>query len=140
MDKATLTCEIEAIPTTDGEITLAFNVRNPGNQPMNVQYFTPFTDFNLTAQAEDGEVQLIQPAYDTGVQPITITIDSGEIVRIDTPIQLRFDPNIDPSGGDVPTQWTLRHVPAPVILRATMHLNGATVKPCEVHFAPRSAK
>jgi len=140
MKDATLSCEIEVIPTSGSEASLAFNVRNPGSQPLNVQYFTPFTNFNLTAQADDGEVQLIQPAYETGVQPMMLTIAAGETVRIETPIQLRFDPNIDPSGGNVPTQWTLRHVPAPVLLQVTMQLNGANVEPCKVRFVPKSAK
>lgn len=137
MNDVTLNCEMETIPTADGAF-IAFNLRNPENKTTTVQYFSPFSDFDLRAIAADGEVPLIQPTYDTGVQPMTLTIPAYESVRIDTPIQLRFDPNIGPSGGDVPTQWTLRCMPAPVLLLVKVRLNGATVLPCEAHFTPRA--
>ena len=41
-------------------------------------------------------------------------------------------------GGDDPTLWTLRHVPAPVWLRATLTLGGATVSPCETRLVPQA--
>ena len=61
---------------------------------------------------------------------------AGTSARIETPIRLRFDPDVPPSGGDVPTRWTLQHDPVRVVLRATPHLEGAPVGLCEARWVP----
>ena len=136
MDASRLSCTIELTPAGGGEVALAFGLRNPGEQPVTVRYFRPFVGFALTARAEDGDVRIVQPAYDSGVQRVTATLAPGETVRLATPFRLRFDPNVPPSGGDVPTRWSLRHAPVPVVLRATLDLSGATVEPCETRWDP----
>jgi hypothetical protein len=138
MNDVMLTCELEALSTFGGEIALSFHLRNPSDHPINIRYFKPFVGFDLSVYADDGQISIVQPAYDTGLQPISITLAAGETTQIDTPIRLRFDPNVKTSGGDVPTLWTLRHLPVPVLLRAIVQLSGATVTPCEVRFSPKN--
>lgn len=138
MKDSTLACKLEASPINAEKFALSFSVSNSSPQPAAVEYFEPYLDFDLKAYADGGEVQLIQPAYDVGVRPVKATIAPGETLRIETTIRLRFDPDVGPSGGDDPTLWTLRHVPAPVLLRAAMRLGGATVAPCETRLVPRA--
>ncbi len=73
------------------------------------------------------------------VQPDTMTIVPGATVRIETPVQLRFDPRVPPSGGDVSTRWSLPHVPVPVRVQAALQLTGVTVGSCEARFDPQGA-
>jgi hypothetical protein len=138
MEEPTLACQLELHPVNSEEFALKFSVSNPSTRPAAVGYFEPYLDFDLKAYADDGEVPLIQPAYDGGVRPVKATIAPGETLRIETTIRLRFDPDVGPSGGNVPTLWTLRHAPAPVRLRATMRLGGAAVAPCETRLVPRA--
>lgn len=133
----TLACTLQLVPAGGREIGLAFELRNPGARAVTAQYFNPFLDFALTAHADDGEIPIVQPGYDTGQQPIAVTIPAGESIRIETPIRLRFDPDVPPSGGNVPTVWTLQHTPVPVLLRATLSLEGVTVGPCEARWVPK---
>ena len=135
-DNGPLTCTLDLTPAGGGEVGLAFGVGNPGSRPVTVQYYRPFIGFDLTADAADGRVPLVQPGYDVGVQPVTQTIGAGETVQIATPIRLRFDPQVAPSGGAEPTLWTLKHAPAPVHLQVTLRLSGATVAPCSAQFDP----
>jgi hypothetical protein len=132
----TLACTLQLVPTGGQEIGLAFELRNSGDRVVTAHSFTPFLDFVLTARADDGEIPIVQPGYDTGQQPIVMTIPAGESNRIATPIRLRFDPDVPPSGGDDPTIWTLQHAAVPVLLRATLSLEGATVSPCEARWVP----
>jgi hypothetical protein len=140
MPKETLTCTLKLTPIDGGDVGMTFDLRNPGNQPVNLQYFQPFVEFSLTAQAQDGDVPLVQAHYDTGVQPISQTLGPGQSFQLETPIRLRFDPNVDPSGGNVLTRWTLRHAPVPVTLRATLHFDGLSVAPCEARLNPSQLK
>jgi len=131
-----LACSLHLSPAGAGETGLAFELRNTGDRPVTVQYFRPYVAFDLTARTDGTEIAIVQPAYDTGLQPVTVTIPAGESARIETPIRLRFDPDVPPSGGDVPTRWTLQHDPVPVVLRATPHLEGAPVGLCEARWVP----
>src|SRR5690242_18178515 len=99
MEPPELECGLELRPAPDGEIALAFEVRNPGDQPVEMRVFRPFFNFELTVQAEDGPVPVIQPPFNVRVQPETITVAPGETLRLATPIQLRFDTHVPPSGG-----------------------------------------
>jgi hypothetical protein len=132
----TLACTLQLLPTGGSEIALAFEVRNAGGRPVTARYFRPYLDFELTATAADGPVPIVQPIHDTGLYPVEVTIEPGKTAHIETPIRLRFDPDVPPSGGDVPTVWTLRHAPVPVVLRAILRLDGATVGPCEAKWQP----
>jgi hypothetical protein len=131
------TCDLELIPdATDHEIGLAFLVRNPGDSPLELRYFVPFIGFDLTVTADDGPVQVIQPAYDTGVQPRTESIRGGGAARLETPIKLRFDPQVGPAGGDIPTIWSMRHAPTPITVRVTLRFQNLVIGPCERRFIP----
>ncbi|HMA33938.1 MAG TPA: hypothetical protein VKY74_05595 [Chloroflexia bacterium] len=140
MADAELTCALHLTPTVDGDIGLAFAVRNPGTQPVEIQFYRPFSSFDLAVQADDGALPVIQPAYNVAVRPHTATIAPGAALRIETPIQLRFDPQVPPSGGDVPTRWSLPHLPVAVRVRATLRLSGASIAPCEARFDPHAAR
>lgn len=137
MNDTPLACKLETPAVNSDQFALTFDVSNPGPRPAAVEYFEPYAEFDLKVYADDGEVPLIQPAYDSQVRPVRVTIAPGETVRISTPIRLRFDTRERPSGGEDPTLWTLRHAPAPVRLRATMTLRGAMVAPCETHLVPQ---
>jgi hypothetical protein len=131
-----LTCELDLIPR-QSEVGLGFNLQNVADKPITFRYFMPFADFELKAFTdEDQPIPIIQPAYDTGVQPVSVTVAAGETIRIETPIRLQFDPNMAPAGGDDPTLWTLQHAPTPVRLQVTMHLGELEVAPCETRWEP----
>lgn len=140
MAETMLTCAVQLQALSEGEIGLAFELRNPGRQSVQLSYFQPFADFDLVAEAADGPVTVVQPAYDTGVSPVDVAVASGQSVRIATPIRLRFDSQVSPAGGDVPTRWSLQHAPAPLTLRFTLHLQGAEVAPCETRLDPKRLK
>jgi len=131
---AVLTCVLEIIPINPVEVGLAFLVSNPGNRPVEVHYLTPFIQFELSAKANRRKIPLIQPAYDTGAQLVRRVIAPGETIRIETPIKLVFDPQVPPSGGDIPTRWTLKQMPVSVDLSVTLRLGGASVAPCQASW------
>src|SRR5436305_9179176 len=63
VENVSLTCTLALTPA-GGEVGLAFQVRNPGSRPVTVQYYRPLIGFDLTADAADGRVPLVQPGYD----------------------------------------------------------------------------
>jgi len=131
-----LMCELDLTPR-QGEVGLGFKLQNVTDSPITVQYFMPFADFELRAFTDEGQpIPIIQPAYDTGVQPVTVTLAAGETIRLATPIRLQFDPNMAPSGGDDATLWTLQHSPTPVRLQVSMHLGELEIEPCEARWEP----
>jgi len=131
------TCDLELTPdAANREIGMAFQVHNPGDSPIELRYFVPFIGFELTVTADDGPVQVVQPMYDTGVQARVVSIPGGGAARVETPIRLRFDPQIGPAGGDIPTIWTMRHAPTPITIRATLRFPNLAIGPCERRFNP----
>lgn len=135
VDQPALTCQIETTPA-GGEIALTFLLANPGNGVVTVDYMEPFLDFELRAFAADREVPIVQPMYDTGIAPATLTIGAGETARLPTPIRLRFGPAPESAEDDVPTVWTLDHAPVAVRLEAHVHLEDVSVGPCETRLDP----
>ena len=131
-----LICELEILLRDQGEAGLAFYLTNPADIEVTVKYFTPFIGFELSAFANGQVITLVQPAYETGVLPVQHTLAPGETMRIDTPIRLAFDPDVLPSGGDVPTRWTLKHTPTAVDLVVTLRLGGAIVVPGQGRWEP----
>ncbi|RPI31383.1 MAG: hypothetical protein EHM70_11645 [Chloroflexota bacterium] len=131
-----LDCKLEIAPKAGGLVALSFDLTNRGDQPISIRYFSPFLSFELEAFAGNEPIELVQPAYDTGVQAVKASIAPGESYRIQTPIRLRFDPAIPPSGGNDPKVWTLKHDPVPVTLRVTLHIGELTIGPCEARFDP----
>ena len=128
-----LTCEVSITRVDRGEMALAFSVRNPGAQPVSVRYFRPYIDFDVAVESGGRPVRVTQPAYDVPAQPQPLTLRPGESARLDTPIHLRFAGS---SAASRPTLWTLEHAPAPITLRVTLRLAGATVEPCAAHYDP----
>jgi hypothetical protein len=131
-----LTCALVASANPDGTISLAFNLTNPGSQPIRIQYFEPFVTFDLTLRTPDGPAELIQPGLDLGLQPVQKTIAPGQSLQISTPVGLRFDPSIGPAGGDDPLIWSIRHTPAPLTIEATLRLSEVNIAPCTTTFSP----
>ena len=137
MSNDSLSSELEVAPKEDGEFALTFHLLNQGQNTIGVTYNVPFADFDLRVYAGNKEeVEVVQPAYDSAVQPVTVTIPVGGKVSIETPIRLRFDPQIGPAGGDIPTLWTLYHEPVPVRLKFILYLEGVDVAPCEAYLNP----
>jgi hypothetical protein len=136
VDQPALTCQIEAMPAGGGEVALAFLLANPGDGPVTIDYMAPFLDFELRAFAADAEVRIVQPMYDTGITPATLTIGAGEKARLATPIRLRFGPAPESAADDVPTVWTLDRPPSAVRLEATVHLEGVSVGSCQTRLEP----
>jgi hypothetical protein len=131
-----LMCELDLTPR-QSEAGMGFKLQNIADSPITVQYFMPFADFELRAFTDEGQpIPVIQPAYDTGVQPVSVTLAAGETIRLETPIRLQFDPNMAPSGGDDPTLWTLQHAPTPVRLQVTMQFGDLELAPCETRWEP----
>lgn len=135
---AMLTCTLELTPIGPGGTGLAFLVTNPSQAPVEVHYFIPFIEFELSVETGGVQIPLIQPAYDTGVQPVRRVIAQGETIRIETPIKLVFDPDAPPYGGVIPTHWVLKHAPVPVDLTVTLQLGGAVAAPCQAHWDPQA--
>src|SRR5262249_27829561 len=52
----------------------AFSLRNPCEPPIPVRHFAPYLDFDLAAQAGDGDVPIVQSHDDVGAQPVAATI------------------------------------------------------------------
>jgi hypothetical protein len=140
MADTNLSCALALTPLPDGDIGLTFHIRNAGRELARISYYEPFTDFDLAVEATDGAVPLVQPHYDIPVRPVTRTLGVGQIVQLNTPIRLRFDPTVPPSGGTVSTRWSLRHAPAAVTIRATVRVNGATIAPCETRYDPERSR
>jgi hypothetical protein len=139
MDDSGLECALSVRPEAGGDIGLAFDIRNSGREPQELELSEPFLAFDLTAEAGHGPIPVVQPAYDVPVRPRAERIEPGRAVRIETPVTLRFDPDVPPSGGDVPTRWSLPSEPVPVRLRATIRVDGHAFAPCEARFDPRLA-
>lgn len=133
---AMLTCELELIAISNGEVGLVFKVSSPGQQPVTVNYFEPFIDFDLSVWSGEEPVRVSQPAYDAPAEPQTVTIAPGETVQIDTPINLRFAEAGGSPVASEPTVWTLEHEPAPVRLRVLLRLEGADVAACTALYDP----
>jgi hypothetical protein len=136
MDGTGLTCALHLHPAGPGVVRVGFRIRNAGQLPVVVGYFQPFVDFDLSARTQDGELPIVRPAYDIGVQAVELTIGPDETLALETPIRIVFDPTVPPSGGAHATTWTLRHVPTTVHLTAVAHLRGAELPPCEAVLDP----
>jgi hypothetical protein len=131
-----LTCAIELLPAGGGEFALTFVLANHGDEPVTLEYMEPFLDFELRAFAQDGEVGIVQPIYDTGIAPATLTIAAGESARLPTPIRIRFGPVPESAAGEKPTTWTLDHAPVTVRLEARITLGELSIGPCQTHLEP----
>ena len=117
-------------------VGLCFVLVNPGTDPVTISYAQPFVAFSLHAEAEDGRVEVVQPAFSSGVRLRTETIEPAATVTINSPIRLVFDPHVAPHGGEVGTRWTLAHEPTRVRLTVTVQVDGATVPPCTAWWDP----
>jgi len=136
VNQPTLDCALELTTRPDGNVDMTFVLNNATGDSVTVAYMAPFIDFSLTASADDGDVEIIQPMYNIGAQPIAGVIDPGESVRIRSPFHLQFGP-AEPAQGD-PMVWTLVHDPAPVQLEAAPRVQGATIATCTAVLEPTS--
>ena len=136
VNQGTLDCELELTTRPDGNVNIVFVLNNASGDSVTVAYMEPFIDFSLTATADDGEVEIIQPMYNIGLRPVTTDLAAGNSLRLAPPFRLRFGPP-EPGAGD-PMVWTLVHDPAPVQLQATARVRGAAVAPCTAMLTPVS--
>jgi hypothetical protein len=139
MSEPYLTSAIELTPMVDGAVGLAFRITNASSTPVAVRYFQPLIDVELSVYAAGSPLTLIQPHYDARAQPVALTIEPGQTIRVATPFHLCFDPLAPPSGGNFPTRWSIRHEPAPVTLRALVRLGNIRVEPCETLYDPAAS-
>jgi hypothetical protein len=112
---------IELTPA-DGEVRLAFIVRNRGPRAVALSWFEPFVSFSLEAEVGGVPARVVQGAYDGGMRPVTDVLDPGTQRRIPTPITLAFDPAPTLPDPTPPTRWRIAHEPVPTRLRATLRL------------------
>jgi hypothetical protein len=133
-----LSCALVLTPIGDA-VAIAFRIGNPSERPVSLQHPIPFLNFELRAESDDGPIPIVQAAYDTGIAPREQVIPPHGEVRIDTPIRLRFDPNIAPSGGNDRRQWTLVAAPVPVRITARVRLVAETLE-CQESWAPEHSQ
>jgi len=94
-------------------------------------------DFKLEVLDARGDaLEVVQPALDLGVYPKPIALAKGAVERLATPIRLRFDAGVAPSGGNDRMLWSIRSAPQPVRLRATLKVEGIRVAPAEAMLEP----
>lgn len=127
---------LEVRPEGRDDVGLAFRIRNASPERVVIRYLEPFLSFDLTAESDAGPVRIVRPAFDVAGRLATVAIEPGEEFRIWAPIRLRFDPEVDPSGGVDRTRWTLVTPATTVQLRAAARVHGASLPPCVVTLAP----
>jgi hypothetical protein len=131
---AVLECDFELTKRADGQILLAFTLRNPGADRVTLTYTEPFVDFTLKATAAGREVEIIRPMYNVGVRGVSTTLEQGQTLRIAPPFRLQFGPP-EPQRRDNMV-WTLVHEPAELDIEARLHLQDAEVQTCAARLDP----
>lgn len=115
---------VDLVPDGEGW-ALRFVLRNSSSRELSAEIIEPFLQFELEVTARDGaRLSLAQPAFDMQGRPRTLRLPAGGRVQLETPIRLRFDPAVAPSGGGDPMVWSIRAPRQPVRLRATFELSG----------------
>lgn len=115
---------LDLVPDNDSW-ALRFTLRNPSSRELSAQIIEPFLQYELEITARGGaRLPLAQPAYNVQGRPRTLVLPAGGSVQLETPIRLRFDPVVPPSGGDDPMVWSIRAPRQPVRVQATLALTG----------------
>jgi hypothetical protein len=122
-DAQALECALVLHPL-DGDVSIAFAVRNSTAAPFTFRYLWPFADFELRASAHGEEVTVVVPAFDLGIEKRVATLEPGETIELQTPFRLRFDASVPPSGGDDWRVRSLRSDPVAVTVEAVVQLDG----------------
>jgi len=121
--------------------SITFVLQNTTTRELRGTVLEPVAAFNLEVRSESGELlPLAQPALDIPGQPRALVLAPGASVQLVTPIHLRFDPKVPPSGGDDPMVWSIRSAPVPVTLRATLAISGMPVTIAEARLVPGDPK
>lgn len=117
--------------------SIAFVLHNTTTKEQRGTVLEPIAAFSLEIKSATGEpLSLAQPALDIPGQPRVLVLAPGASAELATPIRLRFDPKVPPSGGDDPMLWSIRSAPVPVVIRATLTISGMAVSVAEAHLAP----
>lgn len=117
--------------------SLAFVLENTTAGEFRGQLYEPFVGFKLEVTSATGErLVLVEPSLDMPVRPRLLVLAPGAKERLQTPIRLRFDPAVPPSGGDDPRLWTIRSAPVPVRLRATLEITGMPLQVADATLDP----
>lgn len=125
------------IKQMDAAWSLAFLVKNASTRDVQVSFMEPFVGFGVEAVSLSGErLEVVQPGLNLAVRPARRTVSPGATFRLDTPIQIRFDATVPPSGGTDLMMWSIRSLPVAVKLRATLHLGGIDPQLVEGHLDP----
>jgi hypothetical protein len=122
-DTKSLSATLELSPSGD-DWSIAFTLRNPTDKAIDTETTEPFLDFALDVRAGDTKLPITQPALDIPVRDVTLHFAPGESKRLVTPIRLRFDPDVPPSGGHDRFVWSIESARVPVVVKATITLAG----------------
>lgn len=121
----------------DAAWTLTFLLKNASTRDIEVTFMEPFVSFSVEAVGTGGDrLEVVQPGLNLPVRPARRTISPGATLRLDTPIQIRFDATVPPSGGNDPMLWSIRSRPVEVKLRATLRLGGIEPQLVESRLGP----
>jgi hypothetical protein len=133
-DKKMISTALELVP--DGERwSITFSLRNTGARELTAQIVEPFLQYELEVTTRDGaRLSVAQPAFNVPGRPRALVLPAGATVQLQTPIRLRFDPNVPPSGGPDPMVWSIRGPRQPVRVRATFELPGLGAQVADGHI------
>lgn len=121
----------------DAAWALAFLLKNASTRDIQITFMEPFVELGIEAVGPSGErLEVVQPGLDLPVRPAQRTVAPGATLRLDTPIQVRFDATVPPSGGSDPMMWSIRSRPVVVKLRTTLHLGGIAPQLVEGRLEP----
>src|SRR5262249_34380609 len=139
MQGKSITCRVELLPLRDEPSAfIAFYLENQSPEPVVVHYFRPFVSFDVEASIKGRSIEIVTPALDIGVEPVSVALASGGTLRLDTPIRLVFNPRPGDSQEASPFEWCIAHEPTAVRLRFTLHIDPAVAGPCEATFEANS--
>jgi hypothetical protein len=95
----------------------------------------PFLQYELEVTTRDeARLSVAQPAFNVPGRPRALVLPAGATVQLQTPIRLRFDPDVPPSGGPDPMVWSIRGPRQPVRVRATFELPGLGAQVADGHI------
>jgi hypothetical protein len=115
---ATPPCRAILTPADSGEYSVRFELSNPTAQPISLDTYTPFLQFQLRASANGAALSVVQPTLDVPLNATTVTVPAAGTFLLVTPVRLRFGA-APSSDGFV---WSIPHVPEGVELTFALDL------------------
>ena len=125
---------LELVPVGDGW-AVAFSLNNTTSHEVSGQIVEPFLGYQLEVATPDGtKLSIAQPAFNVIGRPRTLVLAAGATVRLETPIRLRFDPSVPPSGGPDRMVWSIRAPKQRVEVKATFEIPGLGAQVARGHI------